>query len=260
MAGYSLTNPSNANTDMMPYRGGNNGYSGVGQTQMIAGEDAVSTLSNSIDKGGMRGLGLIVMAIAEFELKQKVIDLGQNYYNINQQDYAFFANRHQPQMAQSAAEAFSQSLNPTYPYDFYASLPGGIASTAVNERQWYEARRRMPKYNIGQQRRLDYDMSIMRLHAVASGWNAGTRYELTWTDQHNIRAYDRKLAVANIGLGIASIVREGLASAVGEVSQAYDTLGDTIASIGNGYSEQGGINAGRQQARQMYGVPGMGMR
>ena len=46
----------------------NNGYTGVGQTQMIAGEDAVSTLASSIDKGGMRGLGLLAMAIPEFEL------------------------------------------------------------------------------------------------------------------------------------------------------------------------------------------------
>jgi hypothetical protein len=245
---------------MTNYRPAQNGYSGVGQTQMLSGENAVATLSSSTDKGGMRGIALVAMAIAEIALKQKVIDLGQNYFNINQQDYAFFANRHQPQMAQSATEAFSQTLNPTYQYDYYASLPGGIASTAVNERQWYEARRRLPKYNIGQQRRLDYDMAITRLHAVASGWNMGTRYELTWADQHNLRAYDRKLAVANIGLGIASIVRQGLASAVGEVSQAYDTLGDSIAAMGNGYSEMGGFNAGRQQARKMYGVPGMGMQ
>ena len=238
----------------------NNGYTGVGQTQMIAGEDAVSTLASSIDKGGMRGLGLLAMAIAEFELKQKVIDLGQNYYNINLQDYNFFANRHEPQMAETAREAFSQTLNPTYNTDFYASLPGGIASTAVNDRQWFEARRRMSKYNIGAQRRLDYDMAVVRTHAILSGWNMGTRYELSWADQHTLRAYDRMLSTANIGIGVGAIARQGLASAVGEVSQAYDTLGDTVASIGNGFAAQGGFNAGRQQARQMYGVPSMGMK
>jgi hypothetical protein len=245
---------------MVNYRPSQNGYSGVGQTQMIAGEDAVTNLASSIDKGGMRGLGLLAIAIAEYELKQKVIDLGQNYYNINKQDYAFFTGQHQPQIAQSASEAFSGTLNPIYPYDFYASLPGGIASTSVNERQWFEARRRLPKYNIGQQRRLDYDMAIARTHAVVSGWNLGTRYELTWTDQHNLRAFDRKTAMANIGLGIASMVRQGLASAVGEVSQAYDTLGDTVSAIGNGWAMKGSSEDARRAVRSMYGVPSMGMK
>lgn len=258
MASFQLN--SSTGGAMVTTRTGPNGYSGVGQNQMLAGEDAVATLSNSIDKGGMRGIGLCVMAIAEYELKQKAIDLGQDYYNINQQDYQFFANRHEPQMAQSASEALSQTLNPTYAYDYYASLPGGIASTSINEKQWFEARRRMPKYNIGLSRRLDYDMAVARTHAILSGWNLGTRYELTWADQHNLRAYNRILAVANIGIGVGAIAREGLAAAVGEVSNAYDHLGDTVASIGNGWAGQGGFNAGREAARSMYGVPSMGMK
>lgn len=258
MSNFTL-NDSN-NTGMVSYRGGQNGYSGVGQTQMIAGEEAVSSLASSIDKGGMRGLGLLAIAIAEYELKQKVIDLGQSYYNINKQDYQFFTSNHQPAIAQTATEAMSGTLNPTFNYDFYASLPGGIASTSINEKQWYEARRRIPKYNIGQQRRLDYDMAVARTHAVLSGWNLGTRYELSWTDQHNLRAFDRKVSIANIGLGIASMVRMGMATAVGEVSQAYDSLGDTLASIGNGWAAKGSSEDARRAVRQMYGVPSMGMK
>lgn len=258
MSSFSYNDMSNTST--VSYRGSQNGYSGVGQTQMVAGEDAVTTLASSIDKGGMRGLGLLAIAIAEYELKQKVIDLGQDYYNINKQDYQFFTNNHQPAIAQSAGEVMSGTLNPTFSYDFYASLPGGIASTSINEAQWYEARRRIPKYNIGQQRRLDYDMGIARTHAVLSGWNLGTRYELTWTDQHNLRAFDRKVAMANIGLGIASMVRQGLASAVGEVSRAYDSLGDTLASFGNGWAAKGASEDARRAVRQMYGVPSMGMK
>lgn len=258
MAGFSYD--SSNNTGVVTYRGGQNGYSGVGQTQMIAGEDAVTNLASSIDKGGMRGLGLLAIALAEYELKQKVIDLGQNYYNINKQDYQFFTNQHQPAIAQSASEVFSNTLNPSYNYDFYASLPGGIASTSINERQWYEARRRLPKYNIGAQRRLDYDMSVARTHAVISGWNLGTRYELSWADQHNLRQFDRRVAMANIGLGIAAMVRQGMASAVGEVSQAYDSLGDSIAAIGNGWAAKGASEDARRAVRKMYGVPSMGMK
>jgi hypothetical protein len=227
---------------------------------MIAGEDAVTNLAASIDKGGMRGLGLLAIAIAEYELKQKVINLGQNYYNINKQDYQFFTTNHQPAIAQSASEAFSGSLNPTYSYDAYASLPGGIATTSINERQWYEIRRRLPKYNVGQQKRVDYDMAIARTHAAVSGWNLGIRYELSWADQHNLRAFDRKIAVANIGLGIASMVRQGLGSAVGEVSRSYDSLGDTLASIGNGWASKGASEDARNAVRKMYGVPNMGMK
>lgn len=258
MAGFTYNSAANVGT--VSYRSGQNGYSGVGQTQMIAGEDAVATLASSIDKGGMRGLGLLVIAIAEYELKQQVIDLGQDYFNINKQDYQFFTNRHQPQIAQTASEAFSNTLNPGFNYDFYASLPGGISSTSVNERQWYEARRRIPKYNIGQQRRLDYDMAIARTHAVVSGWNLGTRYELSWADQHNLRQFDRRIGIANVGLGIASMVHQGLASAVGEVSQAYDTLGDTLASIGNGWAAKSASEDARRAVRQIYGVPSMGMK
>lgn len=258
MANFELNGSTGA--AMVTWRPGQNGFTGVGQNQMLAGEDAVATLSQSIDKGGMRGLGLLAFAIAEFELKQKAIDLGQDYYNTNQQDYTFFANRHEPQMAQSASEVLSQTLNPTYSYDYYAFLPGGIASSSINEDQWFEARRRMPKYSVGASRRLDYDMAVVRTHAVLSGWNLGTRYGLTWTDQHNLRAYNRILGMANIGIGVGSIAREGLAAAVGEVSNAYDHLGDTVASIGNGLAAQGGYNAGRTAARSMYGVPTMGMK
>lgn len=245
---------------MVAYRPGQNGFTGTNQVQMLAGEDSVATLSSSIDKGGMRGAGLVAFAIAEYELKQKAINLGQSYYNTNLQDYNFFANRHEPQMAQSASEVLSQVTNPFYTTDFYASLPGGIAATSINEKQWFEARRRMPKYNVGASRRLDYDMAVARTHAILSGWNLGTRYELTWADQHNLRAYNRILSVANIGIGVGAIAREGLAAAVGEVSNAYDNLGDTVASIGNGWAEQGGFNAGRRDARSMYGVPTMGMK
>ena len=245
---------------MTNYRPSQNGYSGVGQNQMIAGEDSVAILANSIDKGGMRGVGLLAMAIAEFELKQKVIDLGQSYYNTNKQDYQFFTNVHQPAIAETATEAMSGTLNPTYTYDYYASLPGGIASTSINEKQWYEARRRLPKYNIGQQRRMDYDLAVARTHAVISGWNLGTRYELSWADQHNLRAFDRKTAIANIGLGIASMVRQGLSTAVGEVGKAYDNLGNTVASIGNGWAEKGGYDNARRAVHMMYGVPSAGMK
>lgn len=234
-----------------PYRGlGQFGYTSAGGMQTFGADGQfVAQTSMSIDKGGMRGIGLLAMAAAEFALRQKAIDLAKDYYNLNKQDYNFFQSTHQGPISQTAVEAFAASTNPTYAYDAYASVPGGIAHSSIIERQWFEARRRISKYNVGQQRRLDYDMAIARTHGMAAGWNAGIRYELNWTDAHNNRANDRKLAIANIGLGMGAIVRQGLAASVSKLSSSYDAIGDTVASIGNGFAAYSGYQDGRQNTR-----------
>lgn len=239
----------NTNTPPTQVRANKTGITGTGQTQPLAGDDATS-LDVSISKGGMRGLGLLAAAIAEYELKKKVVDLAKDYYNVNRQDYQFFQDIHQPAIASSANETFS-ALNPTYKYDFYASVPAAIAKVNQTANQWYAARRRIPKYNIGQQRRLDYDMAAARAHAITAGWNAGIRYELSWVDDHNNRAFNRKAAVANVGLGIGNIVREGLAQSITTLSTSYDALGDTVASIGNGYAAFSGYNDGRAGVKRV---------
>lgn len=237
-----------SNTPQNGHRASKNGISGTGQTQPLGGEDA-NSLDTSISKGGMRGIGLLAAAIAEYELKKKAVDLAKDYYNVNRQDYIFFQNVHQPAIGSSANEVFS-SLNPTYNYDFYASVAAAIAKVNNTDKQWYEARRRVPKYNLGQQRRLDYDMAIARAHAVTAGWNAGIRYELSWVDDHNNRAFNRKAAVVNVGIGVGNIVREGLANSVTTLATSYDALGDTVASVGNGYAAFSGYNDGRGQVRK----------
>lgn len=230
-------------------QGGMQGYSGVGQNQFLAGQDAVATLSASINKGGMRGIGLAVAAVAEFALKKKAIDLAEDYYNTNRRDYDFFQGVHQPAIAATASEAFS-GLNPNYNWDFYASVPAAIAKVNKIDKQWYEARRRMPKYNVGQHARLDYDMGVLRTHAIASGWNAGIRYELTWVEEHNNRAFNRRAAIVQTGIGLGNNIRDGLANSISALSTSYDVMGDTVASIGNGYAAFAGFNDSRRQVRQ----------
>lgn len=229
---------------------GTNGYTGQGQNQFMAGQDAIATLNTSIDKGGMRGLGLLAAAIAEFALKQKTIDLANDYYNTNKQDYDFFTSVHQPAIASSASEAFGVH-NPNYNWDFYASVPAAIAKVNKIDKQWFQARRRIPKYNIGQQARLDYDMGVVRAHAIAAGWNAGIRYELTWVQAHNNRAFNRKASIVQTGIGLGNTIRSGLANSIASLSTSYDVMGDTIASIGNGYAAYSGSNDARQQVKQI---------
>lgn len=228
---------------------GQNGYSGTTQNQFMADGPSVASLTQSINKGGMRGLALLAVSIAEVALKKKATDLAKDYYNVNQQDYQFFQTVHQPAIGSTASEAFG-SLNPNYPYDYYASVPAAIAKVNNVDKQWYEARRRIPKYNVGQQRRLDYDMGVARAHAVTAGWNAGIRYELNWADDHNNRAFNRKAAVVNVGIGMGNIVRDGLAASVSSLASSYDSLGDTVASFGNGYAAYNGYNDGRSQVRK----------
>lgn len=212
-------------------------------------EVIMATASN--DKGGMRGIGLLAMVIAEIALKAKAIALAEDYYKTNKKDFDFFVANHEGPMRDTAQEAFGPK-NPKYNYDLYASVPAGIAKAGIIDRQWFEARRRIPKYNTGQNARLDYDMAVARSAAVAAGWNLAVRYELNWADEHNNRRMDRRVAVANMGIGVGNIVQQGLSAAVSNLSTAYDKIGDTVASIGNGYAMSRGYNAGRENTKQQY--------
>ncbi len=225
---------------------------GYTQNNFMAGGQELATLTNSIDKGGMRGLGLIAVALAEAKLKRDTVALAEDYYKTNKKDFDFFVATHEPAMEQSVDEANSAVTNPKYEYDLYASVPAGIAKAGLTDSQWFEARRRTGRYAIGAQMRIDYEYAIMRTHAVVAGWNIGTRYEINYADEHNNRRFDRKIAVSNIGIGVGNIVRQGLASSVAKLASAQDHLGDTVATIGNGYAARGGYQAGRQDAGQRY--------
>lgn len=229
-----------------------NGYTGARQDQMFNTDGARATLVGSIDKGGMRGIGLLAMALAEAKLKRDTIELAEDYYNVNKKDYDAFVSIHQGPISQTVSEAMSSVTNPAYEYDLYASIPAGIAKTSISDKQWFETRRRMPRYATGAQKRVDYEFALARTHAVVAGWNIGTRYEINYADEHNNRRFDRKITASNIGIGIGNIVRQGLASSVSRLASSYDDLGDTISTIGNGLAARSGYNAGRQIAGDRY--------
>lgn len=243
----TITSPTVAREGTTPQ-----GYSSRGQNQFLAGENAAATLLQSVDKGGMRGIGLVVMAIAEYLLKKKAVDLAKDYYNTNRRDYDFYNAVHKAPLEASVNEAFSPATNPKYKYDYYASAPAGIAKSALIDKQWYETRRRVSIYNIGQARRLDYSFAMLRTHAVVAGWNLANRYETTWTDEHNARAFERKVTITNIGIGVGNVVREGMAAAVSRLATSYDHIGDTVASIGNGYAAKSGYSDAREDVRNRY--------
>lgn len=229
-----------------------NGPTGKGQTQWGAGEDAVATGTSTTDKGGMRGLGLLAIVIAEIALKKQSIDLAKDYYKTNKKDYDFFKAVHQGPIQQTVTEAMSLVTNPKYNHDYYASAPAGMAKAGILDKQWFEARRRVHRYSTGLQKRIDYDFAVTRLHGLMGGWNLARRYEMTYADEHNNRRFDRMIEVSNIGIGVGNIVRQGLASSVANLSSAYDGIGDTIATIGNGLAANTGYRAGRTYAANEY--------
>lgn len=239
-------------TQVGPSNTPQNGYTGRGQNQMFASGIEQATLAGSIDKGGMRGLGLIAVALAEAKLKYETYQLAKKYYDINKKDYDFFVSVHEPAIAQSVTEVMSDTTNPKYPYDLYASVPAGIAKTAIADKQWFQVRRNMHRYALGAQKRVDYEFAIARTHAIVAGWNIGTRYEITYADEHNNRRFDRKIAMSNVGIGVGNIVRQGLSSAVAKLASAQDTLGDTISTIGNGLAARSGYVAARNQTRTLF--------
>lgn len=234
-----------------------NGYVGKGQTQPLGGSEAQVVASQGIQKGGMRGLGLIAVMIAETILKKKTTDLAEDYLKLNRKDYNNFIAIHQTAIASTVSEAMSPTLNPVYNHDYYAAAPAGMAKSAVLDKQWFETRRRTHRYALGLQKRVDFDFALIRMHGVVAGWFVGRRYEMAYADEHNNRRFDRKIEAGNIGIGIGNIVREGLASSVNRLASAYDNIGDTVSTIGNGLAANTGYKQGRADTAARYPERGL---
>lgn len=229
------------------------GYTKENQTQWMNGENAVATILGSVNKGGMRGVGLLAVTLAEAKLKVDTYKLARDYYNTNKKDYDFFKSTHQAPIQASAQDAMSNTTNPPYVADFYASAPAGMAASAQIDKSWWETMRRTGRYARGLRQKITYEMALIRAHAIVGGWNTGRRYELTFADEHNNRRFDRKVEIANIGLGVGNIVAQGLASSVSKLAAAQDNLGDIAATIGNGLAAQTGYNKARQNVSEAYG-------
>lgn len=221
------------------------------QNQYFAGDNAVATLLGTTDAGGMRGAGLLAFMVAEIALKNKVVSLAQDYYNTNKRDYDYFVT-HSNAMAATASQVMSPTTNPSYTLDYMSYAAAGLAIAAPVERKWFEARRRSHRYATGAHARMDFAFAAQRTFAMLAGWDAARRYTDIWTDEHNDRYFNRKLAIANVGIDVGNLATQGLATAVHSVSRAYDNIGDTVASIGNGFMARSGYNAGREGVRAAY--------
>lgn len=220
---------------------------------IVPGQDLIQSGLSTISKGGMRAAGLIAAMIAEATLRTKMADLAQDYYAQSQNDFNYYTANFLPGIQRTAQEAMSATTNPQVAPDKYASNAAGVGMSAITEKKWFEARRRIPKYNTGQARRLDYDFAVARLQSGSVGWMLGVRYEDTWALAHNKRAWRRKVSVANIGLEIGNTVRHGLANATSSLASGYKEVEGTVASVGNGLAASLGYDAGRETTHKQFG-------
>lgn len=220
-----------------------------GLVSPISGPDTLQLANEGMTAGGMRGIGLIALILAQIYLKLETVKLAKGYYEANKRDFEFFKSTHQPGAQASVAEAMSDTLNPKYVPDEYASSPAGLSKSKIIDMNWFGARRRTHRYATGAQERLDYDMAVLRAGSVCSGWNAGRRYEMAWADAHNERRFARKISMANLGIAVGNVVRQGLATAVVNVAEAQSGLSSTIGAIGNGYFKKEGYQDAQRQVR-----------
>jgi hypothetical protein len=227
-------------------------YTGGNQTQYGATSQDVSDMSGGKSAGGMRGIGLIAFVLGQIFLNNKSNELAKDYYNTNKQDFDFFTHTHQAPLANSAAEAFNLSANPTYVQELYVATPAAAARVAETDRQWLSARKSLSRYAVGAGQRVDYEFAKQRVALMAANWYMGFRSELTYTQDHNERQFNRKVMVVNIGIGAGNEVAKGLASAASGLNSAYTQLGNQFGSIASGLAGSIGQKQGQADVRSDY--------
>lgn len=217
-----------------------------------ANGQGVDTALTGMPIGGMRGSGLAVYMALESALRFKAVSLMRDYHTVNENEYNYTKAIYQAPAAASASEVTSPVTNPKYAVDTYASTPAGMSTAKITDKQWFQARRRMHRYATGAQDRLDYDFAILRTSALISGWNMGRRYEQAWADAHNERRISRQVAIMNVGIAAGNIARQGLATAVEGLGNAYTGIEDSLSAVGNGMFAAKGVQDGKQYAKTAY--------
>jgi len=148
-------------------------------------------------------------------------------------------------MVAALNEAMSRPLYEMGPFspqygmlDYIASTGRGASMGARRlDKQWYATRRRMPKYQTGLGKWLDYKFSMGKVNETLNGWNLGFRYEDHRKEVYDEQRHGHRTNILNLGIGVGNSARRGLATAVGQLSEARSGLASQFASIGNGLAQ-----------------------
>lgn len=229
-------------------------YSTIGEK---AGVDASSmaSLSRSLDAGGSRALAVVPSAIAQAVILAANLNTAQNYFNVNKKDFDFFALTYEGSMAGALTEAIQRPLyesgifSPQYgTLDYLASTGRGASIGARKlDKQWYATRRRVAKYHTGLGRWVDYKFSMGKVNETLNGWNLGFRYEDHRKEVYDEQRHAHRTNILNIGIGVGNSARRGLATAVGQLSEARSQLSSQFGSISTGAAFSKGVDDSRSR-------------
>ena len=234
-------------------------YSGQGQTVSPAGAGALDPSVMNLAMGGTR-LWAIYSCYQQLQALKQNLTIAKNYYNINKQDFDFWNITYNPKMlggpglqgglVEAMARPFYTTgvFTPQYgALDYIASTGRGQSRASLKyDREWLKTRKRVGKYNVGQQHRVDLEYSLGRFNAELEGWNIGYRYEDNRKMMYDEQRHAHQAEILNLGIGAGNAARAGLATSVKGLSEAKSQRAGQYGALSNGLS----TFAGYQQATQ----------
>jgi hypothetical protein len=220
----------------------NGPYSGWNQDKASVSSQNLGEVLNNYSFGGINGFGLVLIEAAQFVLLTENLNTAQNYFDTNKKDFDFFTSTYEGKMSLSLSEAMQRPLyeagffSPQYGKLDYLSNTGRGASAGARilDKKWYATRRRVQKYQVGLGRWVDYKFAMGKVNETLNGWNLGWRYEDHRKEQYDEQRHAHRIEILNLGIGVGNAARKGLATAVGQLSEARTQAASQAASIGNG--------------------------
>jgi hypothetical protein len=212
--------------------------------------------------GGARDFSLL-LANQQLVSLQKTLSIAQNYYNENVQDFNFWNTTYNPKMSTSLNEAMTRpfytqgTFTSWYGQLDYLSNTGRGQSTASYkyDKEWFFARRRVNKYNVGQAMRLDLKVGLARYNNELEGWNLGYRYEDNRKMMYDEQRHAHQAQILNLGIGAGNAARMGLATAVHGVTDALTQRASERGAMANGLAGFGGYFEQMQGIGQQRATP-----
>jgi hypothetical protein len=196
----------------------------------------------SIDGGGMQGWTGFAVSLVQMYFAIEQVQLAENYYNTNKQDFDFFTNNYQNPMVSHKNQAFAA---PFYAIDYLPMTGASLGKVKVYDEKWLQTRRRTHRYALGHQRHIDYTYYMLRRKAAFASWIQGRRVEDARKDWKDDQIQTHKVQALNFGIAVGNIARQGLAQSVAAKEKAYDELGSRIGGISSGLGKYAGYQAGR---------------
>ena len=232
-------------------------YVGGGQTVTPVGDSTLSTSLSTIAMGGTRVFA-IYAAYQQIQSLKQNLTIAKNYYNENHKDFVFWNTTYNPKMLSALTEGMTRgfytngNFTPQYgALDYLASVGRGQSRASLKyDREWFAARRRVGRYNVGQGHRVDLKYSMARFNAELEGFNIGFRFEDNRKMMYDEQRHAHQAEILNLGIGAGNAVRAGLATAVQGLSEAKTQRAGMYGALSNGLATFAGFQDASAGARR----------